>query len=121
MQRTKTLAAITLTLAFLFAPITSFAGTQDFTIINQTGYTIYEVYVSETTNDDWEEDILGKDVLDNGGRLNVTFSGRSACLWDIMVLDEDDNSVEWSGINLCEVSVVVLRCDKSGECWADYE
>ena len=120
MQRFKPLAAIFLAAAFLFAPTTSFAGTQDFTLVNQTGWVVYEIYVSETSNEDWEEDVLGKDVLDNGGRLDITFSGRSACLWDIMVVDGDDNTVEWTGINLCEVSVVVLRCNKK-ECWADYE
>lgn len=37
-----------------------------------------------------------------------------------MVTDEEDNSVEWSGINLCEASVVVLLCDEE-ECWAEWE
>lgn len=120
MQRFKPLTAIILAAAFLAAPIVTFAGTQDFTLVNQTGFVIYEVYVSETANEDWEEDVLGRDVLDNGSRLDITFSGRKACLWDIMVVDKKDNTVEWTGINLCEVSVVVLRC-KGDECWADYE
>jgi hypothetical protein len=58
--------------------------------------------------------------LENGARLNVTFSGRSACLWDILAVDPDENSVSFAGINLCEVSIVVLRCG-DGECWAEYE
>jgi hypothetical protein len=41
-------------------------------------------------------------------------------MWDMMVADEEGNNVTWDGINLCEVSVVVLKCDDS-ECWAEFE
>ena len=96
------------------------AGTQDFTLVNQTGGTIYSLFISESANDNWEEDVLGDDTLPQGGRMPITFSGRSACLWDIRVTDPDDNEAVWTGINLCEVSVVVLRCN-SQECWAEFE
>ena len=96
------------------------AGTQDFTLVNQTGVEIYRLYISETTNQDWEEDVLGDQVLPDGSRIDIDFHGRNACLWDMMVTDDEDNSVEWTGINLCESSVVVLRCDDE-ECWAEWE
>ena len=96
------------------------AGTQDFLLVNDTGVEIYSVYVSETNNENWEEDVMGWDVLPYGGRVNIGFSGRRACLWDLMVTDGDDNSVTWTGINLCEVSTVILRCNQEG-CWADTE
>lgn len=96
------------------------AGTQDFTLVNQTGVEIYRLYLSETTNQDWEEDVLGDDVLPDGSRMNIDFYGRDACLWDMLVTDDEDNSVEWTAINLCEASVVVLRCDDD-ECWAEWE
>jgi hypothetical protein len=96
------------------------AGTQDFTLVNQTGVEIFSLYLSETTNDEWEEDVLGDRVLPHGNRLDINFHGRRACLWDILITDEDDNQVTWSAINLCEATVVVLRCDDS-ECWAEWE
>ena len=99
---------------------TALAGTQDFTLVNQTGVEIYRLYISETANNDWEEDVLGEDVLPDGSRLNINFRGRSACLWDMKVTDEYDNTVEWSAIDLCEASVVVLHCDED-ECWAEWE
>lgn len=103
----------------LLAPA-AFAGTQDFTLVNATGGEIYRLFVSESANDDWEEDVLGENTLPNGNRIDIAFAGRKACLWDIMVMDEYDNSVTWNAINLCQVSVVVLRCNDS-ECWAEYE
>lgn len=118
MRSAASVTAILLVLAALAAPV--FAGTQDFTLVNQTGVEIYRLYISETSNDDWEEDVLGDNVLPDGHRLPVNFYGRSACYWDMMIEDRDENNVTWTGINLCEASVVVLRCDDD-ECWAEWE
>lgn len=99
---------------------TAQAGTQDFTLVNASGVDVYELYISESANDDWEEDVLGEDVLADGARIDISFSGRSACLWDMKAVDVEGTSVLWSGINLCTTSVVVLRCDDEG-CWAETE
>ncbi len=120
-RSSKTLVLVCLIAATLCVALTAYAGTQDFTLVNHTGDQVYRIYISETSNDDWEEDVLGEDVMENGGRLEISFSGRKACLWDIMAMDEEDNSVTFNSLNLCEVSVVVLRCSQSEGCWAEYE
>ncbi len=38
----------------------------DFTLLNKTGLTISELYLSSAHSTDWEEDVLGRDVLKNG-------------------------------------------------------
>jgi hypothetical protein len=120
MSRFPRLALPVLVVFALGAAPAAFAGTQDFTLINQTGVDIYSLYISESSNDDWEEDVLGEDTLPDGDRVDISFSGRSACLWDMMVTDDEDGNVTWEGIDLCKSSVVVLRCDDD-ECWAEYE
>jgi hypothetical protein len=100
------------------------AGQQDFVVVNVTGYTISELYVSPTRASSWEEDILGRDVLPNGDRTEITFSrSEDTCMWDLKVVYQDDNSTaEWAAINLCEVSVVALHYnEKSGETSATFE
>ena len=116
------LAVLVLLAMAMLLPLasTAEAGTQDFTLVNATGVDVFKLFISETGNDDWEEDVLGQDVLLDGDRIAVQFSGRSSCLWDMMVTDEDDNAVVWSGINLCKASVVVLHCSDE-ECWAEIE
>jgi hypothetical protein len=101
------------------APVAQ-AGTQDFTLVNSSGVDIYELYISESANDDWEEDVLGDGILADGARIDITFSGRSACLWDMKAVDGEGTSVLWNGVNLCTTSVVVLRCGDEG-CWAETE
>lgn len=104
--------------AFFAAP--AMAGTQDFRLVNQTGVEIYNLYISEASNENWEEDVLGEDVLPSDGSLFIQFSGRSACMWDMLVTDDEGGSVTWEAIDLCESSVVVLMCDDN-ECWAEFE
>jgi len=106
------------TLAAILGSTSAMAGKQDFTVVNATGYTISEVYVSPSKAGDWEEDILGRDVLAEGERTEITFSrGTDTCKWDLKVVYEDDNSsAEWGNLNLCDISVVTLKYNrKSGE------
>lgn len=105
--------------ALALAPAAA-AGTQDFILVNETGVDIFELYVSETRSDDWEEDVLGDEVLLDGERADITFSGRGACMWDMLANDEAGDGIAFQAIDLCETSVVVLRCDDE-ECWAEME
>jgi hypothetical protein len=100
--------------------VSATAGTQDFTLVNKTGVPINNLYISETGNDDWEEDVLGADVLDDGASIEIQFSGKKACKWDLMVKDDEGGSVYWRKIDLCQVSKVILKCGKS-ECTAEFE
>lgn len=112
------LALLALSLALPPAP--AHAGTQDFTLVNDTGVEINNLYISETSNDNWEEDVLGDRVLPDGGRMEIEFHGKTACLWDMMARDEAGDSLTWTGLNLCEASVIVLKCNDE-ECWAEWE
>lgn len=120
MTRASRSTLLCLMVAALVAVPAAHAGTQDFTLINQTGVDVYSLYISESSSDDWEEDVLGEDMLLDGDRVDISFSGRSACLWDMLVTDDEGGEVAFQGINLCEASVVVLRCDDE-ECWAELE
>ena len=110
-------------LAFaMLSPVAASAqGKQDFVLLNNTGYTISEVYVSASRTDDWEEDVLGRDVLANGERVEISFPrGESACKHDLKVVYDDGEEAEWSGFDLCETSVIGLRYDRrTGRTWAD--
>ena len=93
------------------------AGTQDFVLVNKTGVTIHNLFISESNKDEWEEDVLGEDTLEDGDTVTITFSGKKACASDLMVKDEEGESVYWRKIDLCSVSKVVLHCNAK-ECWA---
>lgn len=89
----------------------AFAGAQDFTLVNNTGYDIAIVNVSPSNTSDWQEDILGSQILPNGGSVNVTFSASGEQYWDIQATFQDGSALYWTGIDLLSVSVVTLNGD----------
>lgn len=97
------------------APAMAEEAKQDFALINKTGYELKEIYVSPSKANDWQEDVLGKQTLGDGEKLNVHFSPKvRTCKWDLKVVySEDDTSAVWSDINLCEVEKVTIRWDKN--------
>lgn len=122
---TRRLAAIALLSAplVLAAPAAFAQGKQDFNLVNRTGYVIEEVYVSPTHASQWGSDILGEGVLNNGASKQIRFS-RSAqtCNWDLRVVYDDKSDAVWEGFNLCEVSKITIRYNRStGVTSADYE
>lgn len=122
-------------LAFLVAVVPAMADTkktavkeeveaqQDFTLLNKTGYVISEVYVSPAKSSSWEEDVLGRDELDDDDKVDISFH-RSAksCNWDLKVVYDDGEEATWEGFNLCEVSAISLYYDrKKDRTWAQYQ
>ncbi len=98
------------------------AQSRDFVLINGTGKTVTEVYVSASASDDWEEDVLGADTLSDGQRTTITFpESTSRCLHDLKVVHGGGATAQWSAIDLCKVSVVSIRYDGDGDPVADTE
>lgn len=98
-------------------------GQQDFRLVNQTGYTIDEVYVSPNHTDAWGDDVLGRDVLNTGEYVDISFAPQTkTCSWDVQVVYDDKESAAWEGFNLCNTHTIILFYDrKSGKTWAKYE
>lgn len=96
---------------------------QDFTLVNKTGYTIDQVYVSPSAANDWLDDVLGQDVLEDGQKANIKFhSSNDICKYDLKVIYDDKEEVEWADINLCEEEKITIHWNKkSGETSATFD
>ena len=58
------------------------------TVVNDTGVDIYELYASTVDVDDWEEDILGTDILYAGESFVIDFTYYSdQTEWDFAMAD----------------------------------
>jgi hypothetical protein len=100
-------------LAALTYAAPAYAGDQDFKLINKTGYDIAEVYVSPSNDNEWGDDVMGKDTLDNGESVDISFShNQDACHWDLKVVYTDKDEAVWHDINLCKVSKITIHWDK---------
>jgi len=94
------------------------AYSQDFTLVNNMGFTIYGLYVSPVTSDSWEEDILGADVLGNGKSTTIRFStSETSRYWDLMVTDAYNNEYSFYELDLFSISRITIYVDKYGDPW----
>ncbi len=104
------------TLLAAFAATPALAGDQDFKLVNKTGYTIDEVYVSRTSSKSWGNDIMGRGTLEADASVNITFNAPdSVCNWDLKVKYDDNDTAEWSNLNLCNISTVTLFWDRKNQ------
>jgi hypothetical protein len=119
-RRVKALVVI-FALSSLLSSAAFAQGKQDFTVVNKTGVIISELYVSPHSTDDWEDDILGQDVLGTDESVEITFSPKERTkMWDLKIVDSKGNAIEWENLNLLEISKVTLHY-KNGRAWADVE
>jgi len=72
------------------------------TITNNTGYDILYAYVSPDHSDDWEEDVLGSDILEDGAGVRVTLRGYDSPMFDVRLVDVDGDSYTFWGVNVAK-------------------
>jgi hypothetical protein len=63
--------------------------------------------------------VLGQDTLAPGDSGEIKFSPKEKeKLWDLKIVDGKGNSIEWSSLNVLEISEVTLFY-KNGKAWAE--
>ena len=74
---------------------------------NNTAQMIMRVFVSSVTSNNWEEDVLGSNVLPDRETLRINFNrSEDECNWFIKVDLADGSSREQRNVNLCRVAEV---------------
>ena len=105
-MRIQSAAALSLA-ATLFALTNSAAVALDrkVQINNQTSYTIVEFYASNTGTSDWQEDILGSDVLPSGSSVMINIDdGTGYCKYDFLAVFDDGDELVSADNNVCELA-----------------
>ena len=111
MTTLKTIAiAISFATAAAFAVAPASAANRKMDIVNKSGKTITHFYASNSGTSSWEEDILGKDTLDDGEEVEINFSdGTGACKFDFKAVFDDGSSRVREGIDVCAASTYTYR------------
>lgn len=104
--------ALALLLAGL-APALAQNTDPSFNIVNRSGQTIQELYVSSAQVNTWGQDLLGRNVLANGRSFPVRLpSGQ--CVNDIRVVYEGGRSEERRAVDTCPLNEVVFGNQQGG-------
>lgn len=100
----KTLVSV-LSAGLLLGAQATEAADRHVDIVNKTGMTLTHFYASKVNAKDWEEDILGKDTLDNGETFEINIDdGSGACRFDFKAIFEGGGELIKNNINVCEIS-----------------
>jgi len=109
------LAVLLLALAGFAGPCALAANPDlDFTIENQTGFIVKELYLSPTNKDTWGKQILQQGPLADKGTRNTKFKPTAtATVWDMKAVYADGKSVVWKDLDLTKFNRLVLKWNKS--------
>jgi hypothetical protein len=95
--------------AFLtFVSVPAFAQSRDgynrwVWIINDTSVILTHFYASNVSQRGWGRDILGREVLYPGERVEILIDdGTGYCMYDFRAIFDYDTPVEFFGFNACE-------------------
>jgi len=87
----------------------------EFSVVNDAGVDISELYLSPGATAVYEDDILGDDVLLDGDSADFVVDGdESESLWDLLMVDIDGTSVEFFGIDLYSTQTITLQVEWFG-------
>ncbi|UJW86702.1 hypothetical protein [Devosia sp. SL43] len=104
-MRIQSVATLTLATALFASTIGSaVAMERKVQINNLTSYTIVEFYASNTGTSDWQEDILGSDVLPSGSSVSINIDdGSGYCKYDFLAVFDDGDQLVSADNNVCEL------------------
>ncbi|MBE9145266.1 hypothetical protein [Planktothrix mougeotii] len=110
MSKFRVLIGLTLLLSLFATGAKAQTQSVKFTLVNGTSRTLESFYASPPSTSDWEEDILGVDVLPPGESTEITINdGREDCNYDFkgVLGPSDDGSVGrgaliQSAVNVCD-------------------
>ncbi len=89
-------------------------ASQDFSIVNRTGFEIESIFVSEAGAGRWGNNVLGILPLGINGEAHVAFARtEQSCLWDVMVEYRDQNTAVWPQVDVCSIRRMALFWDRA--------
>ena len=85
------------------------AANRDFRFVNNSGQTLWELYVSPASDSSWNSDVLGRSVMESGRSAMIRFPGRgNECDYDLKMVMENGDSYT-TRLDLCTISESELK------------
>ncbi len=106
----RSLVAALISASVLLSATAASALDRRVVIHNGASEPIFYLYGSNTGTNEWEEDILGEDVLMPGAEVRVDYDdGTGFCVFDFKAQFESGREDVEYGVNVCEVSRFTFR------------
>jgi hypothetical protein len=95
---------------FLLLISAGFALAKDIVVVNGTSFSLHGMALSPSESNNWGKDFLEHDVLKPGEALTISINGDPTG-WDLAVVDDDNNQLEFKNLNFRTMHKVTLLSD----------
>jgi hypothetical protein len=117
MKKASFLAAV-MTVALGLTPMAAVAD-DGYGIINDTGMDITHLYISAHEEDEWGDDILGVEVLEDGDECGIEFDpSDDRCDWDIKITDGNGKNWTVTKVDLCKITKITFKTQGNKMVWS---
>lgn len=84
-----------------------------FDVVNNTGITLVDVFVTPAETDNWGQDILPQDLFENGSTItvNIPASYGTTCMFDMKITDGAGGSITFTDIDACKLVTLQINGD----------
>jgi hypothetical protein len=97
----------------LFGTRKSSAQALTFDVVNNTGVTLVDVFVTPAEKNDWGNDILPNNLFENGTTITVTIPAMygETCMFDMKITDGSGGHVIFTNIDACKLIKLQINGD----------
>jgi hypothetical protein len=91
--------------------------TYTYDVVNHTGVTLVDVFVTPAETDHWGKDILPNDLFENGSTIKVTIPPDygTTCKFDMKITDAAGGHITFTNIDICRLVKLQLNADGTYE------
>ena len=102
-----------ISLLFLSSVKNSSAQALTYDVVNNTGVTLVDVYVTPSETNHWGNEFLPNNVFENGSTITVTIPADygTTCMFDMKITDAVGNNVTFTGIDACKLVKLQINGD----------
>jgi len=98
---------------FLFSAKNSSAQALSYQVVNNTGVTLANLYVTPAETNHWGNDILPNHMFENGSTVTVTIPADygTTCMFDMKITDAAGGHITFTGIDACKLVKLQINGD----------
>ena len=91
--------------------------TYSYDVVNNTGFTLVDVFVTPAETDHWGKDILPNDLFENGSTIKVTIPPDygTTCMFDMKITDAAGGHITFTNIDICKIVKLQINGDGTYE------
>ena len=111
-SKKRVLAGLLLVMMVMALPSVSFAGKQDFTLVNNSPYSIVGFWVAPAESDNWEENVLAGTPLRKGESIDIEFdNANNVTWWNFRIKDSGGKVWTWTKKKYYEQMIMLKSLD----------